>query len=105
MIDRDPDKRPSALNLVQHRVVSSNGNKTKAQLQRELDAERLKNEILSKQLEEAAKCLKTIAPNLGISNTPTPINTGYKLRSTVAKTNSNRAVGKKIHRSASATNF
>lgn len=105
MVHPDPEMRPTASSLIQHRVLSPNGNKTKAQLRRELNAERLKNEILSKQLEEAAKCLKTIAPNLGINSVAPPSNVGYKLRPTPVRTNSLRAVGKKVNRSSSTTNF
>lgn len=106
MVHPNPEMRPSAFNLIQHRVLSPNGNRSKAQLRRELNAERLKNEILSKKLEEAAKCLKTIAPNLGISSNVAPSsNAGYKLRPTPVRTNSLRAIGKKVNRSASTTNF
>jgi wee1-like protein kinase len=108
MIHPNPEMRPSAVSLIQHRVLSPNGNKTKAQLRRELNAERLKNEILSKQLQEAAKCLKTIAPNMVALNNgqlnPGPANGGYRLRPTPTRTSS-RAIGKKVNRSNSTTNF
>lgn len=48
MIHPDPELRPSAAVISQHRVLCPNANKTKAQLSRELNAERLKNELLSK---------------------------------------------------------
>lgn len=102
MIHPNPEMRPSAASLIQHRVLCPFGNKTKIQLRRELNAEKLKNEILSKQLQEAAKCLKTIAPNVAaISNTMNA--GGYKLRSTSNKTS--RVVGRKVNRSNSTTNF
>lgn len=110
MIHSNPEMRPSAVSLIQHRVLSPNGNKTKAQLRRELNAERLKNEILSKQLQEAAKCLKTIAPNMVALNNgqhaanAASSNGGYKLRPTPTRTSS-RAIGKKVNRSSSTTNF
>ncbi|XP_058802370.1 wee1-like protein kinase 1-A isoform X2 [Phymastichus coffea] len=112
MIHPNPEMRPSAVTLIQHRVLSPNGNKTKAQLRRELNAERLKNEILSKQLQEAAKCLQTIAPNVVALNGPTTASTtavpiatsGYKLRPTPTRTSS-RVIGRKTNRSISATNF
>ncbi|XP_014210815.1 wee1-like protein kinase 1-A [Copidosoma floridanum] len=107
MIHPKPEIRPSAVSLIQHRVLSPNGNKTKAQLRRELNAERLKNEILSKQLQEAAKCLKTIAPNVvGLNNNQhgSTTNSGYKLRPTPTRTSS-RVIGKKVNRSFSATNI
>ncbi|KAG7214028.1 hypothetical protein KM043_001397 [Ampulex compressa] len=97
MIHPNPEMRPSAICLIQHRVLCPFGNKTKAQLRRELNAEKLKNEILSKQLQEAAKCLKTIAPNVAAINS-TMAGGGYKLRPTPTRTSS-RVIGKKVNRS------
>ncbi|KAK2583392.1 hypothetical protein KPH14_009380 [Odynerus spinipes] len=103
MIHPNPEMRPSAVSLIQHRVLCPYGNKTKAQLRRELNAEKLKNEILSKQLQEAAKCIKTFAPNVAAMNST--INSGgYRLRSTSNRTSS-RVIGKKVNRSNSTTNF
>ncbi|RLU20754.1 hypothetical protein DMN91_007367 [Ooceraea biroi] len=87
MIHPIPEMRPSAVSLIQHRVLCPFGNKTKAQLRRELNAEKLKNEILTKQLEDAAKCLKTIAPNI--------VPGGYQLRPTPTRTSLSRVIGKK----------
>ncbi|XP_046744090.1 wee1-like protein kinase [Diprion similis] len=103
MIHPKPEMRPSAVSLIQNRVLCPFGNKTKAQLRRELNAEKLKNEILMKQLQEAAKCLKTIAPNMGAINLSTNFG-GYRLRPTTTRTSS-RAIGKKVNRSNSTTNF
>ncbi|GLH16264.1 Uncharacterized protein GBIM_20585 [Gryllus bimaculatus] len=64
MIHPDPEMRPTALQVMKHRALCLFGNKSKAQLRRELNAEKVKNEILSKQLQEAAKCLKSIKPNI-----------------------------------------
>ncbi|KAL0099306.1 hypothetical protein PUN28_020106 [Cardiocondyla obscurior] len=64
MIHPNPEMRPSAVSLMQHRVLCPLGKKTKAQLRRELNAEKLKNEILSKRLHDAAMYLKSIAPNV-----------------------------------------
>lgn len=104
MIHPNPEMRPSAICLIQHRVLCPFGNKTKAQLRRELNAEKLKNEILSKQLQEAAKCLKTIAPNVAAINNNKMNAGGYELRPTPTRTSS-RVVGKKVNRSNSTTNF
>ena len=117
MVHPDPERRPSASCLIQHRVLCPFANKTKEQLFRELNAERLKREIIFKQLEEAKKCLKTIAPNMAALNDSLngslnssvngSINNnsgGYQLRPTPTRT-SLRAIGKKVNRSQSATNF
>lgn len=103
MIHSNPEMRPSAVSLIQHRVLCPLGNKTKAQLRRELNAEKVKNEILSKQLQHAAKCLKSLAPNVTAINTQMNAG-GYKLRPTPTRTSS-RIVGKKVNRSNSTTNF
>lgn len=104
MIHPNPEMRPSAISLIQHRVLCPLGNKTKAQLRRELNAEKVKNEILSKQLQQAAKCLKTLAPNVTAMSNTTNAGGGYKLRPTPTRTSS-RIVGKKVNRSNSTTNF
>lgn len=99
MVHSDPEQRPTAIQLMQHRVLCPFGNKTKAQLRRELNAERLKNEILSKQLMEAARCLKTLAPQGVGTGTNTIIDKGNsRLRNA-------RQIGRNINRSHSATNF
>jgi wee1-like protein kinase len=97
MIHPIPEMRPSAMSLIQHRVLCPFGNKTKAQLRRELNVEKLKNEILTKQLEDAAKCLKTIAPNV--------VPEDYQLQPTPTRTSLSRVIGKKVNRSNSTTNF
>lgn len=91
MIDPDPLLRPTAIHVLQHKALSPVGTKSKAQLHRELNAERLKNEILSKQLVEAAKCIKSIAPE------------SKQLKSVTRITS--RLIGKKFNRSFSTTNF
>lgn len=91
MIDPDPSQRPSAIQVLQHRALTPLGNKSRAQLYRELNAEKLKNEILSKQLVEAAKCIKNIAPD------------NKQLRSVTRLTS--RLVGKTVNRSISTTTF
>ncbi|XP_012254618.1 wee1-like protein kinase isoform X2 [Athalia rosae] len=103
MIHPNPEMRPSATSLIQHRVLYPYGNQTKAQLRRELNAEKLKNEILAKQVEEANKCLKTLAPNVVALNATMNLG-GYGLRPTPTRTSA-RAIGKKVNRSYSATNI
>ncbi|XP_014479674.1 PREDICTED: wee1-like protein kinase [Dinoponera quadriceps] len=101
MIHPNPETRPTAVSLIQHRVLCPLGNKTNAQLRRELNAEKVKNEFLSKQLQQTVKCLKTLPANVtAISNTTG----GYKLRPTPTRA-SFRIVGKKVNRSNSTTNF
>lgn len=94
MIHPNPEMRPTAQSLMQHRVLCPIGKKSKAQLERELYAEKLKNEILSKKLDDAAKCLKSIAPNV-VKNS----NCDRQLRST--RLSSSRII---VNRSNS-TNF
>ena len=48
MISPDPRERPSAVTLCQHPALCPAGKKTKAQLRRELNEERMKNQLLSK---------------------------------------------------------
>ncbi|XP_011641526.1 wee1-like protein kinase [Pogonomyrmex barbatus] len=101
MIHPNPETRPSAVFLIQHRVLCPIGKKTKAQLRRELNAEKLKNEILSKQLHDAAMYLKTIAPNVVTEGS----NCDRQLRPIMTRMSSSRIIGKKVNRSNSTTNF
>ena len=104
MIHPNPEMRPSAVNLIQHRVLCPFGNKTKAQLRRELNAEKLKNEILAKQLETAEKCFKSLPSNVlqQISGTPTETIEGKR---SLNNNRMSRLIGKKVNRSNSTTNF
>ena len=104
MVHPNPEMRPSAASLIQHRALCPLGNKTKAQLRRELNAERLKNEILSRQLQEYKAEFKTISPDLATNYQNLNTDNGYKLRSTAMRVNS-RQLGKKVNRSSSTTNF
>lgn len=110
MIHKDPEMRPSAVNIIQHRVLCPFGNKTKAQLRRELNAEKLKNEFLSRQLKEAAMCLQTMAPAImhNKDKKTKGLNNSRLLRSSALKSlanNNERIIGKKVNRSHSTTNF
>nr|CAH7725305.1 unnamed protein product [Callosobruchus chinensis] len=61
MIHPEPTKRPSPAQILQNRALSPDLGKSKAELTRELNAEKMRNEMLVKQLQEAAICIKTIA--------------------------------------------
>ncbi|KAF2896362.1 hypothetical protein ILUMI_09825 [Ignelater luminosus] len=89
MINPDPALRPSPLQILQHRAVCPVGKKSRAQLHRELNAEKLKNEILSRQLIDAAKCIKSIAPD------------GKHVKSVTRLTS--RLAGKKLSRSLTSS--
>lgn len=62
MIDPDPNQRPSASRLRKHPLLHPAGNKSKTQLTRELAAAKLKNELLTKKLDEYERCLKSLTP-------------------------------------------
>ncbi|KAL3882485.1 hypothetical protein ACJMK2_028822 [Sinanodonta woodiana] len=53
MVQKNPQDRPSALSLLQCPVLCPQGRKTRAQLRKELNEERFKNQLLSQKLEEA----------------------------------------------------
>lgn len=86
MIDPVTDKRPSATALTQHPVLCPLAAKSKAQLRKELNAEKFKNEVLSRELEEA---------RVHQNNPPRPkIGLGTQSRNS-------RIVGQKVNRSMS----
>ncbi|XP_030757239.1 wee1-like protein kinase [Sitophilus oryzae] len=91
MIHPCPTERPSTIQLLQHRALNPDGSKTKADLTRELNAEKMRNEMLLKQLKEATICIKTIAKD------PMKVPTLTKM--------SSRLIGKKVNRSVSTTTF
>ncbi|CAL4205929.1 unnamed protein product [Meganyctiphanes norvegica] len=119
MIHPDPAVRPSASQLVHHHSLCAPINKSRAQLRRELNAERLKNEILARQLKEAARCLQSITPNaanalsavatgvlqaVGGPGVAAPPNSRYPPRSG-PQTRNSRLIGRKVNRSLSTSNF
>ena len=55
MVSSDPTKRPSSKELVEHLILCPTEELSVAQLRRELNEEKLKNEVLQRQLEEAKR--------------------------------------------------
>lgn len=115
MVQADPATRPTASQLVHHPTVCPPTGMSRAQLRRELNAERLKNDILSRQLKEAAKCLQNLTPSTastivavasgvlaGVA--PVSVPTMPHVRSGPTTRNS-RLIGKKANRSVSTSNF
>ncbi|KFM69507.1 Wee1-like protein kinase, partial [Stegodyphus mimosarum] len=58
MIHPDPEMRPSSAALVQNETLVPYACKTKEQLNKELNAEKFKNQLLSRELERASESLK-----------------------------------------------
>ncbi|XP_069684894.1 wee1-like protein kinase isoform X2 [Periplaneta americana] len=96
MVHPNPEMRPSAVSLIQHRVLCPFGNKSKAQLRRELNAEKLKNELLAKQLENAEKCFKSLPTNVIQQFSGSSSDCSESKRSVC--TRSSRLIGKKVYR-------
>lgn len=91
MIHPDPALRPTPLQIIQNRALSPDSSKSKAELTRELNAQKLRNELLMKQLKEATMCIKTIAGTDGAKKG--------------ARTRSALLLGKNLGRSVSTTTF
>ncbi|XP_065057622.1 wee1-like protein kinase 1-A [Rhopilema esculentum] len=87
MINKDPSSRPSAASLLSHPTLCPNALKSKAQLRKELNAEKFKNEILSRELQQARNAV-TKPSNDHVS-------------SNLSTTRSSRIVGQKVNRSMS----
>lgn len=103
MIDPNPERRPTAFALLTHRFVSPLGNLSKAQLQRELNAERLKNVLLSRRLEDMTKCISNFAPHIigkQQQQQQEIISFGKRMN-----TRSSRLIGRKANRSHSASSL
>ncbi|XP_077289858.1 wee1-like protein kinase [Arctopsyche grandis] len=67
MIGIDPTKRPSAIQIVRHPLLCQSGIKSTADLRRELEATKLKNELLSKQLQEAKRYITSFSPSVVVA--------------------------------------
>lgn len=117
MVQADPAARPTASQLVHHPTLCPPTVMSRAQLRRELNKERLKNDMLSRQLKEAAKCLQSFTPSVastlvavasgvqaGVAPTPISVPSLPQARSGPTTRNS-RLIGKKSNRSVSATIF
>lgn len=96
MIHPDPSLRPTAVQVLLNDALVPKGKMTTLQLQKELNAERLKNEILTKQLMEAALFIKSTNNNHLLSNN----NKDKKSAPAIS-----RLIGKKVNRSVSTTTF
>ncbi|KAL5010313.1 hypothetical protein ScPMuIL_012618 [Solemya velum] len=94
MVCEDPYDRPSAVTLAQHPVLCPQEKKTRIQLRKELNEERFKNQMLSRKLIEATKCLDQF--------TPTPLNSSNPQYSSGRR---NRLIGTKMKRSMSLSAF
>ena len=91
MIHPDPKQRPSAVTLVHHPVLCPMAKKSRAQLRRELNQEKFKNQILSRRLFEATH-KQTESEEEDVLTALKP-------------PKRHRLVGKKLGRSLSAINF
>lgn len=103
MIDPNPERRPTAFSMLTHRFVSPLGNLSKAQLQRELNAERLKNVLLTRRLEDMTKCLSNFAPHIMGKQQQQHqeiLNVGKRMN-----TRGSRLIGRRAMRSQSASNL
>lgn len=116
MVQVDPAARPTASQLVHHPTLCPPTNMSRAQLRRELNAERLKNDILSQHLKEAAKCLQNLTPNVastlvavasGVLAGVAPTVSVHSLNPVRSgpTTRKSRLIGRKANRSVSTSNF
>lgn len=62
MVDPEPANRPSAASILNNSLLQQQSNKSKLQLSRELAAAKQRNEILEKNLQVAASCIKALKP-------------------------------------------
>ncbi|XP_050391368.2 wee1-like protein kinase 1-A [Patella vulgata] len=107
MIHPDPKERPSALAVVQHPYLCPQLKKTKAQLRKELNEERFKNQILSRQLIEATQFRVETTPLAQYR--PTGLVRPFQSETTTSSTEntsrSRRLVGGRMKRSLSLSTF
>lgn len=76
MVNKDPELRPTSSNLLIQPILMPFANKTRSQLRKELNFEKLRNDLLTQQLEEVSKNLinnsvssfKSSIPNSNVTN-------------------------------------
>ncbi|XP_046657333.1 wee1-like protein kinase [Daphnia pulicaria] len=105
MIHPDPTLRPSTQVLTQHPVLGPNGAKSKDQLSRELNAERLKNRQLSEKLQEAARHIQNLMPLSRFSLEEVPAPKMPKLQMNEPCAARRLLLGRKMNRSLSNADF
>lgn len=95
MVHPNPSSRPSAMAITHHPALCPQAQKSRAQLRKELNEERLKNEVLSRKLQEATRCI------------PRPFR-GFRVESVStasAVPRNTRLLGKNMKRSMSLSAF
>ncbi|NP_001341987.1 wee1-like protein kinase isoform 2 [Mus musculus] len=97
MIHPDPERRPSAMELVKHSVLLSASRKSAEQLRIELNAEKFKNSLLQKELKKAQMAAKVAAEERAL------FTDRMATRSTTQSNRTSRLIGKKMNRSVSLT--
>ena len=98
MCDPKPEKRPTALDILKHSILSSYWHKSKWQLRKELNEQKCKIELLQQKLEETV--------NNNQNNDRKPFQTNNLLTNGNFKNRrSGRLVGKNCSRSISLTTF
>lgn len=65
MIHEDPSQRPSASTLVHHPIICPDSTKSKAQLRRELNQEKFKNEMLQRKVKKYEEQMHKMDSPLG----------------------------------------
>lgn len=101
MVHENPIERPSAATICHQPVLCPQGKKSRAQLRKELNEERFKNQLLSQQLVEATKCLTR---NLPVTSLPVN-NLTYKVPLQPAAPRVSRLIGRSMKRSMSLSAF
>lgn len=92
MIRPDPRERPTAHAISLHPALTLQGKKSRAQLKKELNEERFKNQLLAQKLVEATRCLTQNVPS-------------SKIALQTLKNRNSRLVGNKMKRSMSLSAF
>ncbi|XP_061176533.1 wee1-like protein kinase 1-A [Saccostrea echinata] len=93
MVHPDPSCRPSAMAITHHPALCPQAKRSRAQLRKELNEERLKNEELSRKLLEATKCIPRPFRAFKVDSVPSAV------------PRNNRLLGKNMKKSMSLSAF
>ena len=99
MVHQDPAQRPSASTLVHHPFIYPDSAKSKAQLRKELNKQKFKNEILMQKVKKYQEQIQNISFPLFLTGSTVYSTFGF------SQNKINFSASKKFNRSFSSTTF
>jgi wee1-like protein kinase len=103
MVNENPSLRPSASTLVHHPCICPDANKSKAQLRKELNQEKFKNEMLQRKVRKYEEQMNNNSRLIGDSPGISQFLTSNEKMTTSVTSNENKPQTSKFVRSLSSS--